>query len=241
MASDIPAPTPAPTMEQAQPSLEIAVLLFEGMTASDAITPYEVLRWLPGAVVKFVAETPGPKRMDSGFLTLTADYALEDVPHPDVLVVPPPPLGSPSYANERLLAWLRAAHETTQWTVSLCAGPLLLGAAGLLNGVRATANIFIVNQLAQFGAIPAYGEQYVRDGKIVTASDYPAGIAMALRLTALIAGEETARAMQLLANYDPHTPYDYAALRADPATMARAQVLLDGFFAAAAARRAAPV
>jgi len=234
MASDFPTPMTG----HAHPSLEIAILLFEGMTASDAVIPYEVLRFLPGAVVKFVAETPGPKRMDSGFLTLTADYALEDVPHPDVLVVPPPPPGSPSYENERLLAWLRAAHETTQWTVSLCAGPLLLGAAGLLGGVRATANIFIVNELARFGAIPAYGEQYVCDGKIVTASDAPAATEMALRLTALIAGEETAQAMQLLANYDPHAPYDYAALRADPAAMGRAQALLDTFFAAAAARQA---
>jgi len=237
MASDFPAPMTGRTRS----SLEIAILLSEGMTAADAIMPYEVLRLLPGAVVKFVAETPGPKRMDSGFLTLTADYALEDVPHPDVVVVPPPPPGSPSYGNERLLAWLRAAHETSQWTVSLCAGPLLLGMAGLLGGVRATANIFIVDQLAQFGAIPMRSERYVRDGKIITASDFPAGLEMGLRLAALIAGEETAQAMQLMMNYDPHAPYDYAALRADPAAMERAQALLDAFFAAAAARRAVSV
>lgn len=221
-----------PTTGQNVQPLEIAILMFEGMTASDAIAPYEILRWLPGAVVKFVGETAGPKRTDSGFLTLVADYTLEEVPHPDILVVPPPPPGSPSYGNERLLAWLRAAHETSQYSVSLCAGPLLLGAAGLLRGVRVTTRPSLMDALPQFGAIPAYGERYVRDGKIVTASDFPAGTDMALHLAGLIAGDETAQAIQLLSLYDPHPPFDYATLRATPAVVARAGAMEGAFIAA---------
>ncbi len=216
--------------------LEIAILMFEGMTASDAVAPYEMLRWLPGATVKFVAEEAGPKRTDSGFLTLMADYALEDVPHPDILVVPPPPAGSPSYGNERLLSWLRAAHETSQYTVSLCAGPLLLGAAGLLGGVRATTRTALMETLPQFGAIPAHGERYVRDGKIITATDFAAGSDMALYLAGLIAGEETAQAIQLFGQYDPCPPYDYATLLATPAVVARARAMEDAFVAATMAR-----
>lgn len=232
----MPSVQTTPTTEPATKPLEIAILLFEGMTASDAVAPYEALRFLPGAVVKFVAEEPGPKRMDSGFLTLVADYALEDVPHPDIVIVPPPPPGSPSYENPRLLAWLRAAHETSQWTVSLCAGPLLLGAAGLLGGVRATTRPSLMDTLPQFGAVPAYGERYVRDGKILTATDFAAGSDMAIYLASLIVGEETAQAMQVFAQYDPRPPYDYATLLANPAVVARAREMEVAFIAEVMAR-----
>lgn len=236
MQSGDTAPTTGQETGQGMRPLEIAILLFKGMTAIDAVAPYEVLRFLPGATVKFVAETPGPKRVDSGFLTLVADYALEDVPHPDIVVVPPPPPGSPSYENPRLLAWLRAAHATSQYTVSLCAGPLLLGAAGLLGGVRATTRTALMETLPQFGAIPAHGERYVRDGKILTATDFAAGSDMALYLVGLIAGEETAQAMQVFAQYDPQPPYDYATLLADPAIVARARAMEAAFMAEVMAR-----
>lgn len=240
MASGIAAPTPGRETNRGfhTDTLEIAILTFEGMTASDAVAPYEILRWLPGATIKFVGEETGPKRTDSGFLTLMTDYTLEEVPRPDIVVVPPPPPGSPSYGNERLLAWLRAAHETSRYTVSLCAGPLLLGMAGLLGGVRATTRPSLMDELPKFGAIPAHGERYVRDGKIITASDFPAGTDMALRLAGLIAGEETAQAIQLLSLYDPQPPYEFSALQADPAIVARARAMEAAFMGTVMARHA---
>jgi transcriptional regulator GlxA family with amidase domain len=185
--------------------ITIAILLHEGMTASDAVGPYEALRSIPGATVKFVAETPGPKRVDSGFLSLVADYALEDVPHPDVLVVCP---GSPVYRpSERVLSWIRTAHETSRWTTSVCGGSVLLGAAGLLRGVQATTHWLAMDQLAQFGAIARPDLHYVQDGKIVTAAGNSAGIDMALYLVEQIAGREIAEVTQLLMQYDPQPPF----------------------------------
>jgi transcriptional regulator GlxA family with amidase domain len=215
--------------------ITIAILLHEGMTASDAIGPYEALRGIPGATVKFVAETAGPKRVDSGFLSLVADYSLDEVPHPDVLVVCP---GSPAILpSERVLSWIRTAHETSQWTTSVCAGSLLLGAAGLLQGVRATTIWPVMEMLPSFGAIPCPGERYVRDGKIVTAAGNSAGIDMALYLVGQIAGTEIAEASQLLMEYDPQPPFDSGTpAKASPRVVELAQGFLQNWFTAEQAK-----
>ncbi|MCG8348003.1 MAG: DJ-1/PfpI family protein [Chloroflexales bacterium] len=210
----------------------VAILLSEGMTAGDAIGPYEVLRFIPGATIQFVAEAPGPKRMDSGFLTLVADYSLEEAPHPDIIVVAPPPPGSASYTNDRLLSWLRNAHETAQWTTSVCAGSLLLGEAGLLHGKRATSNLWVLDELARFGATPCPDQRYVQDGKIITAAGVWAGIDMALYLASQIAGDEVAQAIQLLMEYDPQPPFDTGSpAKAPPAVANLAQTLVQEFIA----------
>ena len=221
--------------EPDKPASTVAILLHEGMTASDATGPYEALRSIPGATVKFVAEVPGPKRMDSGFLTLVADYGLEEVPHPDILVVCP---GSPAVLpSERLLSWIRTAHETSQWTASVCAGSLLLGAAGVLQGVRATTIWPVMEMLPQFGAIACPGERYVRDGKIITSAGNSAGIDMALYLVGQIAGAEIAEATQLLMEYDPQPPFDSGSLaKASPRVIELAQGFLQNWFADATAK-----
>jgi transcriptional regulator GlxA family with amidase domain len=210
--------------------ITIAILLHEGMTASDAVGPYEALRSIPGATVKFVAETPGPKRMDSGFLSLVADYALEDVPHPDVLVVCP---GNPAAVpSERVLSWIRTAHETSRWTTSVCGGSVLLGAAGLLRGVQATTHWLAMDQLAQFGAIARPDQHYVRDGKIVTAAGNSAGIDMALYLVEQIAGREIAEATQLLMQYDPQPPFHAGSpAQASPRVIGLAQEFMQNWIA----------
>jgi transcriptional regulator GlxA family with amidase domain len=187
--------------------IEIAIPIDHGLTATDAICPYEILRFIPGATVKFVAETPGPKLTDSRMLTVVADYAFADVPRPDVIVVPAADF-RPSLANGSFVAWLRAAHETSRWTTSVCGGATLLGIAGLLQGKRATTHWMAVDGLAAFGALPQPGARWVVDGKIVTAAGNSAGIDMALWLTGQLAGDLVARGAQLAAEYDPAPPYD---------------------------------
>ncbi len=215
--------------------ITIAILLHEGMTASDATGPYEALRSIPGATVKFVAETPGPKRMDSGFLTLVADYGIDEVSHPDVLVVC---AGSPVVPpGERVLSWIQTAHETSQWTTSVCAGTLLLGAAGLLQGVRATTHWPVMDMLASFGAIACPQERYVHDGKIITSAGNSAGIDMALYLTAQIAGDEIAEATQLLMGYDPQPPFDSGSpTKASPQVIKLAQSFMQNWIASELAK-----
>lgn len=196
--------------EQDKKGLTIAILIHEGMTISDATGPYEALHFIPGAVVRFVSETTGPKRADSGFLTIVADYTLEEVSHPDVVVICP---GSPAIPpSERLLSWIRSAHTTSLWTTSVCVGALLLGAAGLLQSVRATTSWAAMDELAKFGAITCPGERYVRDGKIITSAGNSAGIDMALYLVGQIAGVDIAEATQLMLEYDPHPPFGSGSL-----------------------------
>ncbi|MGH9034052.1 MAG: DJ-1/PfpI family protein, partial [Acidimicrobiia bacterium] len=148
--------------------MQIAILLFDKVYALDAVGPYEVLRELPGAGVTFVAADPGPKPTESGALALVADHALHAVPRPDLVVVPGGIGELDARADERVIDWLRGAHEASQWTTSVCTGSLLLGAAGLLRGKRATSHWTAVEALHEFGAEPVADERVVFDGKIVT-------------------------------------------------------------------------
>jgi putative intracellular protease/amidase len=187
--------------------MKIAVPIFDQVTALDAIGPYEVLSRLPGAELKFVSFEPGPVRTDDRMLALHADAALEDMPDPDVLVVPGGFGTRALMKDERMLAWVRRAHETTRWTTSVCTGSLVLGAAGLLDGLEATTHWAAMDILAGLGAKPA-GRRVVEQGKIVTAAGVSAGIDMALLLAGRIAGDTVAQAIQLGIEYDPQPPYD---------------------------------
>jgi transcriptional regulator GlxA family with amidase domain len=185
---------------------QIAFLLYPQMTALDFVGPYEVLSRLPGAEVRFVASQPGPVTTDVG-LVVQAPDGYDAVPSPDIVVVPGGPGTFPALTDERALAWLQQVHSTTRWTTSVCTGSLLLGAAGLLGGRRATTHWIAHDQLSQFGAEPT-DERVVIDGKIITAAGVSAGIDMALTLAAAEAGEDEARALQLVIEYDPQPPYD---------------------------------
>jgi putative intracellular protease/amidase len=187
--------------------LDIAILLFDRLTALDAIGPYEVLSRLPGASVTFVGTEPGPVRTDTGALALTADAALGDLPRPDILLVPGGPGQVPAEKDEAILDWVRTAHETTTWTTSVCTGSLVLGAAGVLEGKRATTYWLARDLLADRGAVPV-AERVVIDGKVVTAAGVSSGIDMALTLAAEIAGREVAQMIQLGIEYDPQPPFD---------------------------------
>jgi transcriptional regulator GlxA family with amidase domain len=186
--------------------VQIAIPLFERLTALDAIGPYEVLSRLPGAEVVFVAAEPGPKRTDTGALSLTADRGLGEVLRPDVVVVPGGS-GTRDQPHDELIAWIRQVHQSSRWTTSVCTGALLLGAAGVLDGLRATTHWLFFDRLREFGAEPTL-ERVVEHGKVVTAAGVSSGIDMALRLVQLIAGDDVAQAVQLSIEYDPQPPFD---------------------------------
>jgi transcriptional regulator GlxA family with amidase domain len=186
--------------------MQIAILLFENVTALDAVGPYEVLSRLPGAQTVFVGERPGPVRTDVGSLGLHVDAALAEVPAPDVVLVPGG-FGQTAHMSDGAVhQWLRAADRTSTWTTSVCTGSLILAAAGLLTGRRATTHWLAADQLADWGALRT-DERIVVDGKYVTAAGVSAGIDMGLTLAGRIAGEATAQAIQLGMEYDPHPPH----------------------------------
>lgn len=202
--------------------MNIAILLYEGITALDAIGPYEVLSLLPDAKVQFVAKEVGAKRSDNKFLALVADYSFADVTAPDIIVVPGSSTSTLApMADSETLDWLRTAHATTRWTTSVCSGALILGAAGLLKGKRATTHWIALKHLAKFGA-EAASERIVHEGKIITAAGVSAGIDMALYLAGEIAGAETAQAIQLLIEYDPQPPFDAGSVEKATASVHRA-------------------
>lgn len=186
--------------------MDIAIPIFERITALDAIGPYEVLSRLPGATVSFVAHEPGPKRTENGMLALVADRALGELREPDVIVVPGG-FGTRALASdEAMLDWLRHAHAHSTWTTSVCTGALLLAAAGILEGLRATTHWLQYDLLRPYGVTPV-AERIVREGKIITAAGVSAGIDMALMLAAEIAGPELAHGIQLGIEYDPEPPF----------------------------------
>jgi putative intracellular protease/amidase len=186
--------------------MNIAILLYDRFTALDAIGPYEVLSRLPGASLTFVAAEAGPVRSDNGMLTLLAERSIDEVDRTDIVLVPGGPGEVGARAGGQALEWLRAVHEQSTWTTSVCTGSLLLGAAGLLAGRRATSHWLALEELSALGA-EAVSERVVFDGKIVTAAGVSAGIDMALALSARIAGEEVAKAIQLGIEYDPQPPF----------------------------------
>jgi putative intracellular protease/amidase len=187
--------------------MEIALLLYDEMAPLDAVGPYEVLRNVPGWKVRTVAKTAGEVRDERGTLGLLADHSLDEVRAADIVLAPGGRGSRVLMHDEELLAWLREVDSTTKWTTSVCTGALLLGAAGLLRGRRATSNWLLLDVLRDFGADPV-GGRWVEDGKILTAAGVTAGIDMALHLVAREADPRVAQAVQLGLEYDPDPPFD---------------------------------
>lgn len=201
--------------------MDIAILIFPRFAALDAVGPYEVLSRLPGARVTFVAEQAIPQRADTGQLGLLADGTLEDLPNPEIVLVPGGPGQSALMEDGPVHAWLRAADATSTWTASVCTGSLILGAAGLLSGKRATSNWQALDQLGDLGA-EVVPERVVFDGKYATSAGVTAGLDMALSLAAKIAGEPVAQAIQLGLEYDPEPPFDAGSPDKAPAEIVEA-------------------
>jgi transcriptional regulator GlxA family with amidase domain len=198
--------------------MQIAIPLFDRLTALDAVGPYEVLSRVPGARVDFVAAEPGVYQTDTRMLSLTASLSYDDAPHPDILVFPGG-LGTRALMKDGpTLDWVRQVHETSRFTTSVCTGALVLGAAGLLDGLEATTHWVSRPLLAEFGATPV-DRRVVEQGKIVTAAGVSAGIDMALTLVGRFAGPEVAQAIQLGIEYDPQPPFDSGSPEKAPAAI----------------------
>jgi transcriptional regulator GlxA family with amidase domain len=203
--------------------LRIAIVLYEGMTALDAVAPMDVLRFLPGARLQLVAETAGPVRTDAGALQLVATTSYDECEQPDVVVVP----GGPGTANalgSPLVPWLQRVHPATTWTTSVCSGSLVLAHAGLLEGAPATSHFSVLDLLPQLGAERSE-ERVVVDEvhHVMTAAGVAAGIDMALVLAERLSDRITAEAIQLVVEYDPQPPHDAGSLaKAGPDVVRRA-------------------
>ena len=194
--------------------MEIAIPLYDRFTALDAVGPYEVLWRLPGARVRWIGAEARPYATDRG-LQLVAEATFDDVPAPDVLVVAGGTGTRDALGDQRLVDWIRAAHATSTWTTSVCTGALLLGAAGVLDGLRATTHWAYMDDLARYGA-EATSERVVAQGKVVTSAGVSSGIDMALSLAAEIAGTDVAQAIQLRIEYDPMPPFDTGSVAKAP-------------------------
>lgn len=196
--------------------MEIVFLFYEGMTAFDAVGPHEILSRLPGAKVYRVAKKAGPIKTDSG-LVMMADSSYSDISHADLLFVPGAGNATTLHHHPEILEWLRAIHKKTIWTTSVCTGSLILGAAQLLNGLKATTHWTALDRLPAFGATPV-SARVVEEGKIMTAAGVSAGLDMALILAEKIAGPLFAQALQLGIEYDPKPPFDVGSPeKANPA------------------------
>ena len=189
----------------------VAVGLYQGFTALDAIGPYEVLTYLPGAEMVICAAHTGVVNDHNDLVHLRVDATFDDVPNPDVLLVPGGPIAAKYAADGHpIVDWVRAAHPHTTWTTSVCTGALLLGAAGLLKGLPATTHWSAYDDLASYGAQPTE-QRVVTAGRIMTGAGVSAGIDLALTLAAEIAGPDVAQTIQLAIEYDPHPPFDAGA------------------------------
>ncbi|MBW2494294.1 MAG: DJ-1/PfpI family protein [Deltaproteobacteria bacterium] len=188
--------------------MQIAFLIYEGLTALDIIGPYEVLSQIPGADIRFVAKRSGPIVVDSGAFSIGTEHKLADVPRPDVFVIPGGIAGTFAAAKDpEILDWVREAHAHSRYSTSVCTGSLILGAAGLLKDANATTHWAAKTLLEQTGATYTE-ERIVVAGKIITAAGVSAGIDMALYLTAELVGPDLAKLAQLSIEYDPAPPFD---------------------------------
>ena len=208
--------------------MQIAIALYPGLTILDVIGPYQVLTLQPDTEVVLCAERTGPLTDDNGLLHLDVRHTFDDVPSPDVLLV------GGGFASRELarpdsaiVAWIRDAHEHTTWTTSVCTGALLLGAAGLLEGRRATTH-WAYTELIEAQGATAVPDRVVIEDKVITAAGVSAGIDMALTLVERTSGPEVAQAIQLGIEYDPQPPFDSGApWKASPEVTELVRAVLD--------------
>jgi transcriptional regulator GlxA family with amidase domain len=197
-----------PRMDQTTSSLQIAILLYPGVSALDAVGPWEVLWRIPNTEVRFVGKEAGPVVAEGGALLLGVTHTIDETTSPDLVLVPGGTTTPGQMVDDDVLNWLRRVHQTTRWTASVCTGALILGAAGILKGSPATTHWFKMGVLRIMGAKPRPDERIVHSGKIVTAAGVSAGVDLGLWLAGQIVGQEQAEAIQLVIEYDPHPPFD---------------------------------
>ncbi|HEX3841665.1 MAG TPA: DJ-1/PfpI family protein [Acidimicrobiales bacterium] len=191
--------------------MQIAIGLFPAFTALDAIGPYQVFTQLPDAEVVLCAAETGELADDTGLLSLNISHTFDEVDLPEITVVPGGFITRKlARDGDPIVDWVARVHPRTTYTTSVCTGALLLGSAGLLDGLDATTHWCAYDELAKYGATPTE-QRVVGRGKIWTAAGVSAGIDLALTLVAETHGADMARAIQLGIEYDPQPPYDAGA------------------------------
>jgi transcriptional regulator GlxA family with amidase domain len=189
--------------------MQVAIAAFPRMTALDAIGPYEVFQRVPSLDLVFVGEKRGEVRTENGFLGLTVDATFDEVPAPDVVVVPGG-IGTRAFTDGGpIVDWARATYAGTRFTTSVCTGSLVLAAAGLLDGLTATTHWSALDLLTKLGAEPVTQRVVEHlDRRLITAAGVSSGIDMAIRLVALLVDETAAKSAQVMIEYDPQPPFD---------------------------------
>jgi transcriptional regulator GlxA family with amidase domain len=183
--------------------MEIVIYIYNGITALDAIGPYEVLKNLSDTTIKFAAKEKGEIQSDSGFVNLTAKYQIDEIERADILLIPGSNISFiEEMKDSRVLNWIKKINETTQKTVSVCTGSIILAATGLLAGKKATSHWKPIELLKEFDVTPLR-ERIVEEGKFITAAGVSSGIDMAIYLANELRGEKEAKASQLMIEYDP--------------------------------------
>ncbi|MFE9661022.1 MULTISPECIES: DJ-1/PfpI family protein [unclassified Streptomyces] len=205
--------------------MDIVIPLFDNFEPLDAIGPYEILGYVPGATVRFVTNEPGLVQDVLGSLPVHVPTGYAEVERCDVLLVP----GGGSFLtmvdDTAFLDWVRRVHAGTRFTTSVCTGSLVLGAAGLLEGLTATTHWDAVADLEAYGARYT-AERVVRQDRVITSAGVSSGIDMAVQLAALLTDELTAQAIQLYTEYDPQPPFDTGSVaKAPAAVLERARTL----------------
>ena len=205
--------------------MKVAIVLFDRLTALDAIGPYEVLQRVPDFEITFVGRARGEVRTENGMLGLTVDATFDELPHPEIVLVPGGIGSRALLADDQVLDWVRTSHKTSVLTTSVCTGSLVLAAAGLLDGLPATTHWGARDVLTRLGAVLST-ERVVPlwEQRIVTAAGVSSGIDMALAVVAWLVDETAAMAAQLEIEYDPQPPFDAGSLvKAAPEVLARAR------------------
>lgn len=215
-ASILPHPRDIP-MLSSDTHLQIGSLLFAGVDQIDLTGPYEVLSRIPNATYRIYAQTNEPVRDVNG-LWLTPDTTLNDAPPLDVLHLPGGYGQEALMENDIVLDWIRRQAAGAQWVFSVCTGALLCGAAGLLQGRRATTHWASLHLLPWFGATPV-NERVVVDGHWIFAAGVTAGIDGALRLAAELRGDAVAQTIQLYMAYAPEPPFNSGSPETAPTTV----------------------
>ncbi len=186
--------------------LNIGFLIYPDVTQLDATGPAQVLAHLPGARIHMIWKNLHPVPTDAGF-SILPNATFETCPPLEVICVPGG-LGQVALmSDESVLGFLRRQGEGARYVTSVCSGSLLLGAAGLLQGYRSACHCAFRHLLAGFGA-EAVEQRVVRDRNRISGGGVTAGIDFGLTLAAELAGEDTARSIQLRIEYDPHPPFD---------------------------------
>jgi len=203
--------------------MQVALVLYPGVTALDVLGPYEVFKSLNDCDLRFVASQIGPMTTDRGLLLIGATHTFAETPKPDLILIP----GSEAHtaiaaADKELVGWLKNAHPHSTYTTSVCSGAVILASAGLLKGRPATTHWAAMSALKHLGARPRPNERIVQAGKIWSAAGVSAGLDLALKLFAEIEGQAAAEQVQLMIEYDPQPPFDAGHMSKAPKEVVKA-------------------